>query len=143
MKKGIPIAPPALAALITTLAVPICFAQVDPGVRGGPPGAGGPVSPIQVNELALFNEGKFRVTELEATCDICSDVLPGGITGEDPFLQTKTNSAGLGARFNADQCMVCHSQPSIGGSGGFIVPNPQDPQNLRRKPENPMFDLIP
>jgi CxxC motif-containing protein (DUF1111 family) len=101
------------------------------------------VSSIQVNELAMFNEGKFRVTELEATCDGCSDIVPGSDTGEDPFLQTITNSAGLGARFNADQCMICHSQPAIGGSGGFLVPNPQDPPNLRRPPENPMFDLIP
>src|SRR6267142_2570078 len=62
---------------------------------------------------------------------------------EDPFLITRTNSAGLGARFNADQCMSCHSQPAIGGSGGFLVPNPQAPPNQRRPPENPMFDLIP
>src|SRR5262245_39813381 len=29
----------------------------DPGVRGGPPGAGGPLDGLNVNELALFNEG--------------------------------------------------------------------------------------
>src|SRR5262249_21713906 len=34
-------------------------------------------------------------------------------------------------------------QPAIGGSGGFLVPNPQDPPEKHRKPENPMFDLIP
>jgi CxxC motif-containing protein (DUF1111 family) len=91
----------------------------------------------------MFNEGKFRVTELEATCDGCSDITPGSSTGQNPFLQTITNSAGLGARFNADQCMVCHSQPAIGGSGGFIVPNPEAAPNKQRPPENPMFDLIP
>src|SRR5262249_47494983 len=41
------------------------------------------------------------------------------------------------------QCSVCHQQPAIGGSGGFLVPNPQDPPNRHRKAENPMFDLIP
>src|ERR1700730_6800203 len=96
------------AALTSMLMPSICLGQVDPGVRGGAPGAGAPVSPIQVNELAMFNEGKFRVTELEATCDGCSQFTPGSSTGEDPFLITKTNSAGLGARFNADQCMSCH-----------------------------------
>ena len=131
------------AVLVALMATPLCFGQVDPGVRGGAPGAGSPITPIQVNELAMFNEGKFRVTELEATCDTCSDVTPGSDTGQNPFLQTMTNSAGLGARFNADQCMACHSQPAIGGSGGFLVPNPQDPPNARRPPENPMFDLIP
>src|SRR5262249_47768112 len=60
-----------------------------------------------------------------------------------PHLATLTNSSGLGARFNGDQCSVCHQQPAIGGSGGFLVPNPQDPPDKRRKPENPMFDLIP
>src|SRR6267142_2372480 len=133
-----------VSAAFTTMLIPsICLGQVDPGVRGGPPGAGAPISPIQVNELASFNEGKFRVTELEATCDGCSQVPAGSSTGDDPFLMTKTNSAGLGARFNADQCMSCHSQPAIGGSGGFLVPNPQAPPNQRRPPENPMFDLIP
>src|SRR5260370_33722600 len=37
--------------------------------------------------------------------------------------------------------MACHSQPAIGGSGGFLVPNPQDKNP--KPPENPMFDLIP
>jgi hypothetical protein len=133
-----------LTAALSTIMIPgICLAQKDPGVRGGPAGAGAPISPIQVNELAMFTEGKFRVTEVEATCDGCSQVTPGGSTGEDPFLQTKTNSAGLGARFNADQCMSCHSQPAIGGSGGFLVPNPAAAPANRKPPENPMFDLLP
>ena len=119
------------------------LAQKDPGVRGGAAGAGGPVPKLTANELALFNEGKLRTTQLESVCDTCSDVILGANTGEDPNLATLTNSSGLGARFNADQCSVCHMQPAIGGSGGFLVPNPQDPPQKYRKPENPMFDLIP
>ena len=125
------------------LASSLCIAQKDPGVRGGPPGAGGPIKGLSQNELALFMEGIRRTTQLEAVCDTCSDVTLGGDTHEDPNLATLTNSSGLGARFNADQCSVCHQQPAIGGSGGFLVPNPQDPANKHRKPENPMFDLIP
>jgi len=120
-----------------------CFAQKDPGVRGGPPAAGGPIPGLTANELALFNEGKLRMTQLEAVCDDCSDLPLGANTGQDPNLATLTNSSGLGARFNGDQCSVCHQQPAIGGSGGFLVPNPQDPAGRYRKPENPMFDLIP
>jgi hypothetical protein len=112
-------------------------------MRGGPPGAGGPVNGLTANELALFNEGSRRTTQLEAVCDTCSDVTLGADTGQDPNLATLTNSSGLGVRFNADQCSVCHQQPAIGGSGGFLVPNPQDPPGKRRRPENPMFDLIP
>jgi CxxC motif-containing protein (DUF1111 family) len=130
-------------ALAVLLLAPLCFAQKDPGVRGGPPGAGGPISGLNVNELALFTEGRLRAVQLEAVCDSCNDVTLGSDTGQDPNLATLTNSSGLGARFNGDQCTVCHQQPAIGGSGGFLVPNPQDPPNKRRKPENPMFDLIP
>ena len=121
----------------------LCFAQKDPGVRGGKPGAGGPISGLTDNELALFYEGIARTTQLESVCDTCNDVTLGAATGEDPNLATLTNSSGLGARFNGDQCSVCHQQPAIGGSGGFLVPNPQDSASLHRKPENPMFDLIP
>src|SRR5215469_4952900 len=119
------------------------LAQKDPGVRPGPPGAGGPIPGLTANELALFFEGKLRTTQLESVCDTCSDVTLGSATGQDPNLATLTNSSGLGARFNGDQCSVCHQQPAIGGSGGFLVPNPQDPPNRYRAAENPMFDLIP
>src|SRR5262249_51683976 len=42
---------------------------------------------------------------------------------------------------NADQCFVCHAQPTLGGSGGFIVPNPGQATPMR--PENPLFGLVP
>jgi hypothetical protein len=131
------------SAFATIFFASLCFAQKDPGVRGGAPGAGDPITGLQVNELALFNEGKLRVTQLESVCDTCNDATLGSDTGEDPNLATLTNSSGLGARFNGDQCSVCHQQPAIGGSGGFLVPNPQDGPNHLRNPENPMFDLIP
>src|SRR5450432_1737146 len=130
-------------AILTLCFTFICFGQKDPGVRGGPAGAGGPIAGLTDNEKALFKEGILRTTQLESVCDTCSDVPLGGDPGQDPNLQTLTNSSGLGARFNGDQCSVCHQQPAIGGSGGFLVPNPQDPPNRFRKPENPMFDLIP
>jgi len=132
-----------IAAVVVAVFVSPCFAQQDPGVRVGPPGAGNPVPGLSKNQFDMFNEGKFRATELEATCDTCSDVIPGTPTLQDPLLQTLTNSAGLGARFNADQCTGCHSQPALGGSGGFLVPNPQASPAQQRPPENPMFDLIP
>jgi len=128
---------------LTFVSVSTSLAQKDPGVRGGPPGAGGPLPGLTANELALFNEGRLRFIQLESVCDSCNDVKLGSDTGEDPNLATLTNSSGLGARFNGDQCSVCHQQPAIGGSGGLLVPNPQDAPGSRRIPENPMFDLIP
>ena len=128
--------------LIFSLASIWAMAQKDPGVRGGPAGGGQPLPGLQVNEGKLFEEGKFRATELESTCDKCSEFVPGSPTGDNPVLAVHTNSAGLGARFNADQCAACHNQPAVGGSGGFMVPNPQDPQHPL-PPENPQFRLIP
>jgi hypothetical protein len=122
----------------------LCLAQHDPGVRPGPAGAGQPLNGLTLEEMKVFVEGVQRAIQLEAVCDNCSDLVVG--THTDPTqanLVTLTNSSGLGARFNGDQCTVCHNQPALGGSGGFMVPNPQDPVNLQRKPENPMFDLIP
>jgi di-heme oxidoreductase (putative peroxidase) len=126
------------------LVASLCFGQKDPGVRPGPPGAGSPIQGLKANELTMFLEGQQRAIQLEAVCDSCADLVLGSFT--DPAkanLATKTNSSGLGIRFNADQCLSCHNQPALGGSGGFMVPNPQDSPAQQRRPENPEFDLIP
>jgi hypothetical protein len=148
------------------LLAPSAFAQQDSGVRDGLNNTAGylqyqgipiphppVISPnpttgatITANELALFNEGINRAGQLESTCDECADVTDGspvtGVGEIDPvFPQFHTNSNGLGARHNADQCFVCHAQPTLGGSGGFIVPNPG--QGTPQLPENPLFRLVP
>ena len=154
-----------LAAAIVLIGSP-SLAQRDPGVRGGFLNTAGMlqyrgipiphppvISPnpttgatINANELASFLEGINRAGQLESTCDTCADVTMGSpVTGKgelDPFFpQFHTNSNGLGARHNADQCFLCHAQPTLGGSGGFIVPNPGHPNPM--VPENPMFRLVP
>ncbi|MGZ6237706.1 MAG: hypothetical protein ACXWMJ_10370, partial [Syntrophales bacterium] len=124
-----------LRVVTTTLFIfitPISLAENDPGVRQGPPGGGAPFSKLTPIELELFNEGVQRAIQLEAVCDDCADQTLGSFT--DPTqanFVTLTNSAGLGARFNGDQCTVCHNQPALGGSGGFLVPNPQAPPEQR------------
>jgi hypothetical protein len=93
-------------------------------------------------KLSMFNEGLNRALQ-EAVCDGCGDLTLGSFT--DPAkgnLVSQTNSSGLVVRFNGDQCTACHNQPVLGGSGGFMVPNPQDPPTQYRRPENPMFDLM-
>jgi hypothetical protein len=154
-----------VAGLLCAVAAP-AFAQQDSGVRGGLNNTAGylqyqgipiphppVISPnpttgatITANELALFQEGINRAGQLESTCDNCADVTDGspvtGLGELDPlFPQFHTNSNGLGARHNADQCFVCHAQPTLGGSGGFIVPNPG--QGTPQVPENPLFRLVP
>jgi len=134
----------ALVTMLVAFMSAVCLAQRDPGVRPGRPGGGAALPGLTSVELSIFNEGLQRAIQLEAACDDCADLTLG--TFIDPTLAnlvTLTNSAGLGARFNGDQCLVCHNQPALGGSGGFLVPNPQDPPHRFRRPENPMFDLIP
>jgi Di-haem oxidoreductase, putative peroxidase len=152
--------------VLCCLATTSALAQHDPGVRGGINNTAGylqyrgieiphpPVigphpetgATITTNELKSFVEGIGRAGQLESTCDTCADVTPGspvtGLGELDPiFPQFHTNSNGLGARHNADQCFVCHAQPTLGGSGGFIVPNPG--QGTPLLPENPLFRLVP
>jgi hypothetical protein len=101
---------------------------------------------INPNEVALFLEGIRRAGQLESTCDTCS-VPPTGVGDGNPviglgeldpdFPQMHTNSNGLGTRHNADSCLVCHAQPVLGGSGGFISPA----QGVTA--QNPAFDLVP
>jgi CxxC motif-containing protein (DUF1111 family) len=69
---------------------------VDPGVRGGPSGGGGPLPGLTADETAFFQDGQSRFAEVE--------VVQGG------------SNNGLGPRFNSNQCFSCHSQPAMGGT---------------------------
>src|SRR5579863_6411711 len=76
---------------------------VDPGVRGGPAGAGTPLKGLTADETAFFQDGQARFANIE--------VVTGGANN------------GLGPRFNSNQCLSCHGQPASGGSAP--LPNPQ------------------
>jgi len=98
------------------------FKAHDPGPRPNPQSpVPNPVSGLNENETALFNESLLRVSELEGSCDTCSqqppNVPPIDPDPSNPFSPTAlVNSAGMSPVFNADQCFICHSQPMIGGS---------------------------
>ena len=79
-------------------------APVDPGVRGGPAGAGAPLNGLTADETAFFKDGQARFGEIE--------VVQGG------------SNNGLGSRFNSNQCLSCHSQPNMGGSSPAKNPLP-------------------
>jgi CxxC motif-containing protein (DUF1111 family) len=69
---------------------------VDPGVRAGAAGVGGPLKGLTATEAAFFQEGSSRFAEIES------------VTGGE--------NNGLGPRFNSNQCLSCHSHPAGGGS---------------------------
>src|SRR5215467_14326169 len=166
MKTMRAIAPMLAVVSVLILSPGLALGQKDPGVRGGLQNTGGGlqqqgipiphppvISPnpttgatINENELKSFEEGILRAGQLESTCDECAEFTDGsavtGVGELDPmFPQFHTNSNGLGARHNADQCLVCHAQPQLGGSGGFIVPNPGE--DKPQQAENPQFRLVP
>jgi len=86
------------------------WAQQDPGPRPGPATAGGPYPTLNANEQAFFNQAFLRFQEVDT------------VTG---------TGGGLGPTFNGNSCVMCHTQPAIGGSGPGLaspqnpVPNPQ------------------
>jgi len=100
-----------LGPFVTLFLATLCFAatafaQTDPGVRGGAPGAGGPLVGLSTDEVSFFNGALNRFEEVDS------------VSG------TLTAGSGLGPRFNADSCATCHAQPAVGGSSPFRT-NPQ------------------
>ncbi len=79
-------------------------APLDPGVRGGPAGAGTPLKGLTADETAFFQDGLARFAEVESVA--------------------KGANNGLGPRFNSNQCFSCHSQPDAGGSSPAKNPLP-------------------
>jgi CxxC motif-containing protein (DUF1111 family) len=71
-------------------------APVDPGVRGGTPAAGGPLTGLTPDEYAFFQDGLARFARIES--------VTGG------------QNSGLGPRFNSVSCLSCHAYPGFGGS---------------------------
>jgi len=65
----------------------------DPGIRGGPADAGGPIPGLNSQEMTTFNDGSANFTTALAV------------------------PQGLGPRFDENQCSSCHIQPAAGGSG--------------------------
>jgi CxxC motif-containing protein (DUF1111 family) len=70
----------------------------DPGVRGGPAGAGGPVPGLDNQSTEFFQAGLGVFEENEGV------------------------ALGLGPRFNLDRCAGCHAQPVTGGTSPSINP---------------------
>ncbi|MGB7466161.1 MAG: di-heme oxidoredictase family protein [Candidatus Acidiferrum sp.] len=130
------------------------FKAHDPGPRPNPQSpVPNPVPGLNEIETALFDESLLRVSELEGSCDTCSqqppNVPPIDPDPDNPFSpQSLVNSAGMSPVFNADQCFICHSQPQIGGSspahspaekiahrlgGTNIVPDFEEPDGAFRE----------
>jgi CxxC motif-containing protein (DUF1111 family) len=92
-----------LTIALATLCFATAFAQTDPGVRGGAPGAGQPFASVagNKNDNAFFQTGLAQFNETQTI---------------------KGNNVGLGPRFNSNGCGSCHAQPAVGGTGAAVNP---------------------
>jgi CxxC motif-containing protein (DUF1111 family) len=98
MRRHALVLPLALALVLGASQAPGQFIAHDPGVRGGPPGAGGMLAGLTPAQQAAFDAGLEEFSEQEGVGD------------------------GLGPRFNLDSCAGCHTQPAIGGTSPAINP---------------------
>jgi CxxC motif-containing protein (DUF1111 family) len=102
-------------SIVTVFSPATVQGQKDPGPRGGPAGAGGPIQSLSAYEKTFFSEALMRFEEV--------DSVSGTIAGED--------GSGLGPSFNSNSCAHCHVEPAIGGSSPGLqskihpAPNPQ------------------
>jgi hypothetical protein len=72
------------------------FLAIDPGIRGGEPGAGEPIAGLTDREQDFFEVGK------------------------DDFEETEEVVNGIEPRMNLDSCVGCHNQPATGGTSPAV-----------------------
>jgi CxxC motif-containing protein (DUF1111 family) len=82
------------------------LAATDPGVRGGPAGAGSRIAGLSASQKAFFAASR------------------------DEFEEEEDVEEGLGPSFNLDSCVGCHSQPASGGSSPAVNPQPAAAERL-------------
>src|SRR5216117_1173919 len=97
----------AMGQVPTVPDLPAVSPAKDPGVRGGSPGAGGPIHGLNTNERAFFSAGQDEFEEVQSVQG--EAIIPG-------------TEPGLGPRFNLDSCAGCHAQPAVGGTSPFTNP---------------------
>jgi CxxC motif-containing protein (DUF1111 family) len=96
--------------VLLTALVPVSVPQADvvatdPGPRGGPPGAGGPLPGLSQAARQLFLAGQEVIQEIDS------------VQGTIP-----NTGLGLGPQFNMDSCGGCHNYPAPGGSSPPVNP---------------------
>ncbi len=97
----------------------------DPGVRSGPPGAGGAIAGLTSNQLSFFSAGQANFVQVDSV----SGTIPN--TGN-----------GLGPRFNAESCAQCHAQPAMGGTSPSVNPQVADANDQGATNQVPSFITI-
>jgi hypothetical protein len=112
----------AMVAMVAAAAVSgSALAQVaqDPGVRGGPPGAGGPLPNLiagggsQPSKPGFFQAAQVFFTSVFSVTGSINDGAALSLTNGGP---------GLGPRYNLNTCGGCHAFPAFGGTSPKVNP---------------------
>jgi CxxC motif-containing protein (DUF1111 family) len=103
----------AMVGVIAFSGSALAQAVQDPGVRGGPPGAGGPLPNLIPGGLGFFQASTNFFTQVNSVTGSINDGAPIGAPNGGP---------GLGPRYNLNQCSGCHAQPAVGGTSPKINP---------------------
>jgi CxxC motif-containing protein (DUF1111 family) len=99
------------------------LAQQDPGVRGGPPGAGGPLPDLipgggsAGQGAGFFQAAKVFFLSVFSVTGSLNDAGQGGIN-----VGVTDGGPGLGPQFNLNSCAGCHAQPVAGGTSPSVNP---------------------
>jgi len=97
--------------LVSIAFAAVCWAQSDPGVRGGPPGAGGTFTVLDNTNRAAdqaLHDAFLQFKDRFGEVDSVSGTIESGV--------------GLGPAFNLNSCAGCHVQPAIGGASPKVNP---------------------
>src|SRR2546423_15345248 len=105
----------AVVLLIAAGAPAQFFLARDPGVRGGPAGAGGMLDGLTPSQATFF------------------------AAAQEEFEESDTLEEGLGPRFNLDGCAGCHSQPATGGTTPPVNPHVAGATAFRARHAVPSF----
>jgi CxxC motif-containing protein (DUF1111 family) len=104
----------AFAVLLSCgVAVPAFAQLVDPGVRGGTAGAGGPLAGLTGADLQFFQIAAKRFNEVDSV---------SGTVDDRTNTKTQVTGAGLGPTYNGTDCAECHAQPAVGGTSPAVNP---------------------
>jgi len=90
-----------LGVLMTVVSAPraqLALRARDPGPRGGPDAAGGPLHGLTAAQMSAFE------------------------TGQEDFREEEGVGDGLGPRFNLNSCGGCHAQGGLGGTSPAVNP---------------------
>ncbi|HKA63077.1 MAG TPA: di-heme oxidoredictase family protein [Methylomirabilota bacterium] len=87
-----------LASVVSAPRAQLALRARDPGPRGGPDAAGGPLPGLTRSQMASFEAGRADFLEEEGVGD------------------------GLGPRFNLNSCGGCHIQGGVGGTSPPVNP---------------------